>query len=187
MRVITGSAKGRILKMPGGGQTRPAMDKVKGSTFNIIASLVDGARFLDLFAGSGNLGIEGLSRGGSYGAFVDMSKECARTIKENLQLCKLEDKGEVFCMDCLKFLQTSTLEPFDIVFIDPPYLKGFLDPILKYIPQCRLFTYDTLFIIERQKKDIIGVENNPDYKLLDERNYGATVLTFFRLKDPKEE
>ena len=187
MRVITGSAKGRILKMPSGEQTQQAMEKVKDSTFNIIASLVDGARFLDLFAGSGNLGIEGLSRGGSYGAFVDMSKECARTIKENLQLCKLEDKGEVFCMDCLKFLQTSNLEPFDIVFIDPPYLKGFLDPILKYIPQCSLFTPDTLFIIERQKKDIIGVENNPDYKLLNERNYGATVLTFFRLRDKNEE
>ncbi len=183
MRVITGSAKGRILKMPGGGQTRPAMDKVKGSTFNIIASLVDGARFLDLFAGSGNLGIEGLSRGGSYGAFVDMSRECAKTIKENLVMCKLDDKAEVFCMDVMKFLQTSTLDPFDIVFIDPPYLKGLLDPILKYIPQCPLFTHDTLFIIERQIKDIIGVENNPDYKLLDERFYGATVCTYFRMAD----
>ena len=181
MRVITGSAKGRILKMPSGGKTRPAMDKVKGSTFNIIATLVNNARFLDLFAGSGNLGIEGLSRGGSYGAFVDMSRECAKTIKENLQTCKLDDKGEVFCMDCMKFLQTSNLEPFDIVFIDPPYLKGLLEPILNYIPQCKLFTEDTLFIIERQKKDIIGIESNPKYKLLDERNYGATVLTFFRL------
>lgn len=183
MRVITGSAKGRILKMPGGGQTRPAMDKVKGSTFNIIASLVDGARFLDLFAGSGNLGIEGLSRGGSYGAFVDMSRECSKTIKENLVMCKLDDRGEVFCMDVMKFMETATLEPFDIVFIDPPYLKGLLDPVLKYIPQCPLFTHDTLFIIERQKKDIIGIEENPDYKLLDERIYGATVCTYFRLAD----
>ena len=181
MRVITGSAKGRYLKMPGGGKTRPAMDKVKGSTFNIIAALVDGARFLDLFAGSGNLGIEGLSRGGSYGAFVDASRECTKTIKENLEITNLSDKGEVFTMDCLKFLQTIRMDPFDVVFIDPPYLKGLLEPLLKYIPQCPLFTESTLFIIERQKKDIVGIENIPEYKLLDERKFGDTVLTFFRL------
>ncbi|OQB47961.1 MAG: Ribosomal RNA small subunit methyltransferase D [bacterium ADurb.Bin157] len=181
MRVITGSAKGRKLKMPKGGKTRPAMDKVKGSTFNIIASLVSDARFLDLFAGSGNLGIEGLSRGGSYAAFVDASRECTKTISENLEITKLSDRGKVFTMDCLKFLQTFKADPFDIVFIDPPYLKGLLEPLLNYIPECSLFTKETLFIIERQKKDIIGIETLPAYKLLDERNFGDTVLTFFRL------
>lgn len=181
MRIITGSAKGRRLKMPGGGKTRPAMDKVKGSTFNIIANLVEDARFLDLFAGSGNLGIEALSRGGSYAAFVDASRECTRTIRENLELTALAERGEVFTMDCLKFLQTSTLQPFDVVFIDPPYLKGLLEPLLQYIPACRLFTTDTLFIIERQKRDLIGIAAMPQYRLLDERVFGDTVLTFFRL------
>ncbi len=181
MRIITGSAKGRHLKMPGGGKTRPAMDKVKGSTFNIIAGLVDEARFLDLFAGSGNLGIEGLSRGGSYAAFVDTARECTRTIKENLEITRLADRGEVFTMDCLKFLQTIKLPPFDIVFIDPPYLKGLLEPLLQYIPLCRMFTTDTLFIIERQKKDVLGLENMPACRLVDERVFGDTVITFFRL------
>ncbi|MDD2623933.1 MAG: 16S rRNA (guanine(966)-N(2))-methyltransferase RsmD [Candidatus Riflebacteria bacterium] len=181
MRVITGSAKGRKLKMPKGGKTRPAMDKVKGSTFNIIASLVHEARFLDMFAGSGNLGIEGLSRGGSYAAFVDASRECTKTISENLEITQLSEKGEVFTMDCLKFLHTFKADPFDIVFIDPPYLKGLLEPLLAFIPECSLFTKETLFIIERQKKDIIGIETSPAYKLLDERNFGDTVLTFFRL------
>ena len=181
MRIITGSAKGRHLKMPGGGKTRPAMDKVKGSTFNIIASLVEDARFLDLFAGSGNLGIEGLSRGGSYAAFVDTSRECTRTIRENLELTRLADRGAVYTMDCLKFVQTVDLPPFDIVFIDPPYLKGLLEPLLKSIPACRIFTPDTLFIIERQKKDQLGLENMPEYRLLDERVFGDTVVTFFRL------
>ncbi|NCB40621.1 MAG: 16S rRNA (guanine(966)-N(2))-methyltransferase RsmD, partial [Erysipelotrichia bacterium] len=91
MRVITGSAKGRKLKMPKGGKTRPAMDKVKGSTFNIIASLVHEARFLDMFAGSGNLGIEGLSRGGSYAAFVDASRECTKTISEHLEITQISE------------------------------------------------------------------------------------------------
>lgn len=181
MRIITGSAKGRKLKMPGGGKTRPAMDIVKGSTFNIISSLVHGARFLDLFAGSGNLGIEALSRGGSYAAFVDASRECTKTIKENLELTKLAERGEVFTMDCLKFLQTANLPAFDVVFVDPPYLKGLLEPLLNYIPQCSMFGKDTLFIIERQKRDILGLENMPQYRLLDERIFGDTVLTFFKI------
>ncbi len=181
MRVITGSAKGRRLKMPKGGQTRPAMDKVKEATFNIISSLVPGYRFLDLFAGSGSLGIEALSRGAAYAAFVDMSRECYKTIISNLELTRLSNKGKVYCMDCLKYLKTVSDEPFDVVFIDPPYLKGFLNPILEYLPQCKLFTPETLFIIERQKKDLIGIEEMPVYKLLDERNFGDTVLTFFRI------
>lgn len=182
MRIITGSAKGRRLKMPGGGKTRPAMDKVKGATFNMIAEFVPDARFLDLFAGSGNLGIEALSRGGSYAAFVDAARECTNTIRENLEITRLSDRGEVFTMDCLKFLQKQTLARFDVVFIDPPYLKGLLEPILKQIPVCPMFSPDTLFIIERQKKDRLGLEEMPEYRLLDERVFGDTVITFFRLK-----
>ncbi|GAB1352600.1 hypothetical protein MASR1M12_13310 [Erysipelotrichia bacterium] len=70
---------------------------------------------------------------------------------------------------------------FDVVFIDPPYLKGLLDPLLQYIPQCPMFSPDTLFIIERQKKDLLGLEKMPAYRLLDERVFGDTVITFFRL------
>lgn len=182
MRIITGTAKGRRLKMPGGGKTRPAMDKVKGATFNMISEFVENARFLDLFAGSGNLGIEALSRGASFATFVDTSKECTNTIIENLQLTQLADKAKVYTVDCLKFIQTKTLEHFDVVFIDPPYLKGLLEPLLKYIPQCCMFSPDTLFIIERQKKDILGLDNMPEYRLLDERTFGDTVITFFRLR-----
>jgi 16S rRNA (guanine(966)-N(2))-methyltransferase RsmD len=183
MRVITGSAKGRRLKMPGGGKTRPAMDKVKGSTFNMIAEFVPEARVLDLFAGSGNLGIEALSRGASYAAFVDAARECSNTIKENLELTRLADRGKVFTMDCLKFLQQHDQPHFDLVFIDPPYLKGLLEPLLNYLPDCRMFSPDTLFIIERQKKDPLGFEDMPCYRLLDERFFGDTVITFFRLKE----
>lgn len=182
MRVITGIAKGRKLKMPGGGKTRPAMDKVKGSTFNIIAPLVHDARFLDLFAGSGNLGIEALSRGASYAAFVDTSRECTKTIKENLDLTRLGENAEVFTMDCLKFLKTRNFDkPFDVVFIDPPYLKGLLEPLLDYLPQCSSFNTETLFIIERQKKDDIGLSQREKLEQVDERNFGDTVVTYFRL------
>jgi 16S rRNA (guanine(966)-N(2))-methyltransferase RsmD len=183
MRVITGSAKGRKLKMPKGGKTRPAMDKVKGSTFNIIAPLIHDSKFLDLFAGSGNLGIEALSRGADYAVFVDASRECTRTIKENLELTRLSDNAKVFTMDCLKFLKNKNFEfLFDVVFIDPPYLKGLLDPLLKFIPCCSFFNQTTLFIIERQKKDELPILENPEFIQTDERNFGDTVLTFFKLR-----
>lgn len=183
MRIITGIAKGRRLKMPKGGKTRPAMDKVKGATFNIISSITKGSKFLDLFAGSGNLGIEALSRGAEQAVFVDMSRECVKTIKENLDLTGLREKGIVFSQDCLKFLKRKNLSlgVFDVVFIDPPYLKGLLEPLLDYIPKCELFNTDTLFIIERQKRDNIYLENRQNLLLTDERNFGDTVLTFFQI------
>lgn len=183
MRIITGIAKGRRLKMPKGGKTRPAMDKVKGATFNIISSITKGSKFLDLFAGSGNLGIEALSRGAKQAVFVDMSRECVKTIKENLDLTGLREKGIVFSQDCLKFLKRKNLSlgVFDVVFIDPPYLKGLLEPLLDYIPKCELFNTDTLFIIERQKRDNIYLENRQNLLLTDERNFGDTVLTFFQI------
>jgi 16S rRNA (guanine(966)-N(2))-methyltransferase RsmD len=187
MRIITGKAKGRRLKMPGGGGTRPAMDKVKGSTFNILAGYVEDSRFLDLFAGSGNLGIEALSRGASYCAFVDASRECTKTIVENLELTRLKEGGEVFTMDCLKFLKTRKYDkPFDIVFIDPPYLKDLLEPILNIIPDCEMFDKKTLFIIERQKRDELGLDKKPLLKQLDERKFGSTIITFFKIVDEND-
>jgi len=183
MRVITGKAKGMKLKMPKGGYTRPVMDRVKEATFNIIAHETPGGRFLDLFAGAGNLGIEALSRGAASAVFVDLARECTQTIKENLRHTKLEENAEVYGMDCLKFLkQFKFNEPFDVVFIDPPYLKGFLEPILEYLPESSNFTENTLFIIERQKKDDLSLESRPEYILTDERKFGDTILTFFKLK-----
>lgn len=181
MRVIAGSARGHNLKMPKGGETRPAMDRVKGSLFSILSQRLEGCRFLDLFAGSGSLGIEALSRGAAFAAFVDQSPHCAHTIRENLQHTKLLEKAGIFREDCLSFLKRRELPPFDLVCIDPPYLKGLLDPILERIPECPLFYERTIFIIERQKKDDLKLKDRPCLELLDERLFGDTVLTFFRM------
>ncbi len=199
MRVITGSAKGLHLKMPKGGKTRPAMDRVKCSLFSILQPRIEGCRFLDLFAGSGSLGIEALSRGAEYAAFVDSSSECCRTIQENLELARVQDRGEVFRQDCFGYLKRKTPvldkggespdshpsssqgeDPFDLVCIDPPYLKGLLEPILEVIPDCPVFSGKTLFIIERQRKDDLRLENRPRLSLCDERVFGDTILTFFK-------
>ncbi|HEY9072320.1 MAG TPA: 16S rRNA (guanine(966)-N(2))-methyltransferase RsmD [Candidatus Ozemobacteraceae bacterium] len=182
MRVISGSAKGRQLKMPKGGKTRPAMDRVKSSLFSILAARIPDCRFLDLFAGSGSLGIEALSRGAAFAGFVDMSTDCITAIRENLEMTRLTDRGRTFRMDCLSFLRGRPLEPFDIVCIDPPYLKGLLEPILNELPVCPMFHERTIFIIERQKKDDLGLDRKPALELTDERLFGDTVLTFFRLR-----
>jgi len=187
MRVISGSAKGRQLKMPKGGKTRPAMDRVKSSLFSILAARIPDCRFLDLFAGSGSLGIEALSRGAAFAAFVDMSNDCITAIRENLEMTRLADRGKTFRMDCLSFLRGRPLEPFDIVCIDPPYLKGLLEPILNELPVCPLFHERTIFIIERQKKDDLGLDKKPALEQTDERLFGDTVLTFFRLKKTASE
>ncbi len=180
MRIIGGSAKGRMLKMPGGGKTRPAMSRVRGSYFNIIAPRIEGSRFLDLFAGSGSVGIEALSRGAEFAVFVDKLPLCARTIRENLELTRFTAKAQVFQEDCVAFLKRYKADPFDFVAIDPPYLKGLLDPVLELIPDCPIFHDRTLFMIERQKKDELHFESRPRLELTDERNFGDTVLTFFR-------
>ncbi|NLI77629.1 MAG: 16S rRNA (guanine(966)-N(2))-methyltransferase RsmD [Candidatus Riflebacteria bacterium] len=184
LRVSTGSAKGRSLKMPKGGKTRPAMNRVKNSLFSILAARLPGCRFLDLFAGSGSLGIEALSRGAAFAAFVDHSPDCARAIRDNLELTRLTDRGRMYPLDALRFLRLRDLDPFDIVCIDPPYLKGLLGPILDEIPGCPLFTPRTIFIIERQKKDDLGLADRPALDQFDERTFGDTVLTFFRLRPP---
>ncbi|HNV72487.1 MAG TPA: 16S rRNA (guanine(966)-N(2))-methyltransferase RsmD [Candidatus Ozemobacteraceae bacterium] len=180
MRIIGGSAKGRILKMPGGGKTRPAMSRVRGSYFNIIAPRIEESRFLDLFAGSGSVGIEALSRGAAFAVFVDKSPLCTRTIRENLEMTRFLEQSQVFQEDCVGFLKRYTADPFDFVAIDPPYLKGLLDPVLELIPDCSLFHEKTLFMIERQKKDDLHFEKRSRLILTDERNFGDTVLTFFR-------
>lgn len=167
--------------MPKGGKTRPAMSRVKSSVFSILATRIPGSRVLDLFAGSGSVGIEALSRGADFGVFVDHSMECIRTVQENLRKTKLSEKAWVIRDDCLLFLKNRTcMDPFDLVFIDPPYLKGFLEPILDYIPNCTKFNNRTLFIIERQKKDDLGFNQRPALQLIDERIFGDTVLTIFK-------
>lgn len=181
MRIISGIAGGRKLKMPKGGLTRPAMNMVKEATFNILGQLVTDAIVLDLFAGSGSLGIEALSRGAKSAVFVDSSKDCIKTIWHNLKLTGFDNQSEVYCMSCIRFVKKKFQEPFDIVFVDPPYQKNLVSPLLPVIEKSDSFNSDTIFIIERQKRDEHGLENNEKFKIVKERAFGDTVLTFFRI------
>lgn len=124
MRVITGTAKGRRLITLEGEDIRPTAAKVKGAIFNSIQFDIEGRNVLDAFAGAGQLGIEALSRGARKAVFVDLSREAVKVINENLEHCRLKENATVFNGDGFSYLKT-TRENFDIVFIDPPYKKGY--------------------------------------------------------------
>ena len=131
MRVITGSARGRRLKELTGMETRPTTDKVKESLFSIIQFDIEGRRVLDLFAGTGQLGIEALSRGAASAVFIDRRADAVRLVKDNLELCGLSDRASVRCGDAMSYLRSG--EKFDLIFLDPPYAAGLLGPALEEI------------------------------------------------------
>ena len=125
MRVITGTARGRKLEQLIGDDVRPTTDRVKEAVFSIIQFNIEGRRFLDLFAGSGQMGIEALSRGAKEAVFVDNRKESVEIIKRNLKSTKLDENAKVIPMDSNSYLNVNS-EKFDFVFIDPPYETGLL-------------------------------------------------------------
>ncbi len=132
MRVITGTAKGRKLKTLEGENVRPTIERVKEAIFSIIQFEIEGRRILDLFAGSGQLGIEALSRSAASAVFIDADKAAVAIVKENLDAAKLAEKAAVLQTDAAAFLQTSELI-FDIAFLDPPYGTGVLQKVLPLV------------------------------------------------------
>ena len=135
MRVITGTARGRRLLELEGGETRPTADRVKEGIFNIIQFDIEGRRVLDLFAGTGQLGIEALSRGAAGAVFVEQRREAARLVGDNLRLTRLEDRARVVNGDALTYL-ASAGERFDIIFLDPPYAAGLWESAISAIIVC---------------------------------------------------
>ena len=125
MRVITGSARGRILKELQGMETRPTTGKVKESIFSIIQFDIEGRRVLDLFAGTGQLGIEALSRGARQCVFIDQRADAVKLIRENVEVCGLTDRAVIRSGDAMAYLKSG--EKFDIIFLDPPYASGLLE------------------------------------------------------------
>lgn len=178
MRVITGKARGIQLKTPDGMQTRPTSDRVKEALFSIIQFELPGARVLDLFGGTGQLGIEALSRGATSAVFVDASDKACSMIRENLKRTKLEHQGNVIRSDYLEYLKRSK-DSFDIIFLDPPYAEVFLENALNLITQIDILQSNGIIVTERPLGkelpwDFEGFQRSRDYK------YGNTLLTVYR-------
>ena len=178
MRVITGKARGIVLKTPEGRLTRPTADRVKEALFSIIQFDITNAKVLDLFGGTGQLGIEALSRGAKSAVFVDSRDDACKLIRENLKRTRLADCATVVRSDYMDFLRKCK-ETFDIIFLDPPYAEVFLENSLKLITEIDILQSDGIIVTERPaEKDLClvfpGYSRSKDYK------YSKTILTVYR-------
>ncbi len=173
MRVIAGKAKRIPLVTPPGDDTRPTTDRIKETLFNILQDELYGCRFLDLFAGSGGIGIEAISRGAELAVFVEKEKNALKCIRQNLEKTRLSDQGSVIQTDVIAYLSRfAGDDPFDIIFADPPYRKGFEERILTALKTSKALGDETLIVIES------ALDTEPDF--VDEDFY-ETV----RIKDYK--
>lgn len=186
VRVISGSARGLKLNTPGDDRVRPTTDRVKESMFNIVQDWVYDSQVLDLFAGSGALGIEALSRGASQAVFCDNSLDSIKIIKSNIEKARVADRSQIVSGDfkrCLRDMEAKN-QSFDMIFVDPPYYEGLFEEVLDTIRSCKILKKGGIVIVEHDAKKPIGqVEGLEVYK---EKKYGITMLTFYCLEDDDE-
>lgn len=180
MRVISGIARGTKLNSIDDISTRPTLDRVKEPLFSILQAYISDANVLDLFAGSGALGIEALSRGSKYCTFCDKSYKSVQMLKQNLQKTKLDSKAKVYIEDYKKCLERQH-EKFDIIFIDPPYKYDIGVDAIKKIIELELLSKEGIIVLEtdEEERDIKELEKI-DIELYDVRKYGRVKLIFLR-------
>lgn len=183
MRVITGSARGRVLKELEGMETRPTTGKVKESLFSILQFDIEGRRILDLFAGTGQLGIEALSRGARECVFVDARKDAVALIRDNLKVCNLTDRARVHQGDAMAYLKSG--EKFDIVFLDPPYASGLLEKALFSVVEFDICREHGIIVAESAADTVLPDVSAP-YSLYREYRYGKIKLTVYHRSGNEE-
>lgn len=180
MRVIAGTAKRLQLKTVKGDNTRPTTDRIKETLFNMLQNDIEGCRFLDLFSGSGAIGIEALSRGAKEAVFVENNKEAINCIKENLIFTKLVNSGIVMSYDVMTAI--SMLEErnakFDIVFMDPPYNKEIEKEVLDRLKQSEIIDSDTMIIVEASLNTSFSYLRDMGYELFKEKKYKTNKHMF---------
>ncbi len=188
MRVVAGEAKGRKLKSPKTPGTRPIIDRVKTALFDILATRVERARFLDLFAGTGGVGIEALSRGAEFATFIEMNGRVLRLVRENLGITGLLERAQTIHADAFKFLQAqaesaSPQAPYDIIYVAPPQYQKLAARALGMLDSSPLLAPDGLVIVQIHPKERSDVAAVPLQRLAlrNERRYGSTLLMFFEI------
>ncbi len=181
MRIVAGAYRGRNLVAPKGHSTRPTADRVRQALFNILehaawAPILNGARVADLFAGSGALGLEALSRGAASCVFVDRDVGAREAIKANIATLGLADRCEIIAGDATALPNRSTA---DLVFLDPPYTEGLARPALQALLDSGWLAREALAVVEVGAREATPI--TPGYTLLDERVWGAAKVAFFRV------
>lgn len=183
MRIIAGRWRGHHLVSFHAGHIRPTTDRVKETLFNILQADVPGARILDLFCGTGNLGLEALSRDAAHVVFVEKNAKSLRITRENIDKLRVEKElYEIRGQDVIKFLETYEGEPFDVIFADPPFTEKMAHQVMETADRSRAFGSQTLLAIESAQKERIDDE----YSTLERYNhrvFGDKVLSLFRKKD----
>ncbi len=183
MRVVAGTAKGRKLKAPKTPGTRPVMDRVKTALFDILARRVKGTRFLDLFAGTGSIGIEALSRGATAATFIELGPEALRCVRDNLATTGFTGQSEVLRTDAFKFLESAQAagRRYDIVYVAPPQYQGLAAKALAQLDAAPLTEPGGLVIVQvdpREGAEVRAVSLHTLHES-DERRYGSTLLLFY--------
>lgn len=175
MRIISGSARGRRLKELQGMDTRPTTDKVKESIFNIIQFELEGRKVLDLFGGTGQLGLEALSRGSVHCTFVDQRRDAAALIRDNIKTCGFQEQTRVVQGDSLSFL-ASCREKFDVIFLDPPYQTDLLEKSMEAIAKFDILREHGIMVCESAADKVLPALEAP-YEQGREYRYGKIKLT----------
>lgn len=182
MRVISGSAKGRKLASVPGDSTRPITDRVKESLFNIIGPEIQDARFLDLFAGTGSVGIEALSRGADTALFIDLDRKAIKTIRANLKMTHLAGRARVIQGNAFSFLEGQVDQQFDYIYIAPPQYKGMWLKALEMLDAHREWlSQDGWVIVQIHPRELDDFNLN-HLAEFDRRSYGSTLLLFFQVE-----
>lgn len=188
MRIVGGEFRGRTLAAPKGQAIRPTTDRTRESLFNMLASRIEmaGLRIIDLFAGTGALGIEALSRGASFALFVDDSVEGRGLIRANVEALGLNGRTQIFRRDAARLGSVGTMKPFDLAFADPPYRKGLGEGAAAALATGGWLKAGALLVLEEARGHAPGAL--PGFALLDRREFGDSVLGFFeRIGDEKQE
>ena len=183
MRVISGTARGLKLVSPAGLDTRPTLDRVKEALFSILAPELRGAAVLDLFAGSGALSFEAISRGAARAVLLDKDKRSVEIIRKNAESLGFEAQCEIRNEDCFIYAER-TGEKFDIIFLDPPYNKGIIEPVLDKIAKKELLADGGIIVLESDGTDFSGERDG--LAILKQRRYGRTYITVYEKQVTKE-
>lgn len=183
MRIISGKARGTKLYTLDGTATRPTLDRVKESLFNIIQNDIEDSTVLDLFSGSGAIGLEFLSRGAKRAVLCDSSKDAIKIIKQNVQKTHFEEKVEVYNMEVTKLVERLQNQKFDIIYIDPPYATDFIKISLEKIIEYELVNENTKIIVETDDETrILNQIEKMDVEITDKRKYGRATIIFLKYR-----